>query len=466
MKFTRLARALLTALLLPLALAAACGGSDPAPTATPTQTAVPATATPAGPTATPTPDLAVLLRDGGISIIQTAYDRLLDEYIDPLQPQSLLAQAWSGVGQEARTEGLPVPAAPAYTGDRVEDFAAFRAAYVPLANSVQDAKQLRFAAIRTMAASLHDCHTFFLTPTSSDSLLGARNGNGSVGIGVELLDVPPAVTEVIPGGPADRAGIRPGDRVLAVDGTDTSSMAAGPAFDLINGEEGTSVTLTLRRPGQSAPMVLTMMRERVVPQNIETRVINAGTPEAIGYVRIREFIAGGVAQPLRDALTRFEAQDVTKWIIDIRGNPGGFLDDDAASLFIKDGVIVRRRGRDGATGEDRATGKVLPVVRPMVLLANDRTGSVAEMFAAALQDYGVAYVIGTTTNGCAGFTDIQPLGDGSSLAVTTGETDMPRTGKPLHGVGVAPDEAVARTQTDIANGRDPQLNAAIAHLSP
>ena len=108
---------------------------------------------------------------------------------------------------------------------------------------------------------------------------------------------------------------------------------------------------------------------------------------------------------------------------------------------------------------------MLPTIRPTVLLADNRTGSVAEMFAAALQEYGVAYVIGATTNGCVGFTDIQPLGDGSSLAVTTGETDMPRTGKRLHGVGVVPDEAVARTQADIANGRDPQLDAAITHLS-
>ncbi len=389
----------------------------------------------------------------------------MDEYIDPLQPQALLTQAWNGVSGEARAEGLSVPATPVYKGDRVADFAAFRAAYVPLANSVQEAKQLRFAAIRTMASSLNDCHTFFLTPTSSDTLLEARNGNGSVGIGVELLDIPPAVTEVIAGSPADRAGVRPGDRVIAVNGTDTSSIAPGPAFDLINGEEGTSVTVTLRRPGQAAPITLTMTRERVVPQNVESRVIDPGTPNAIGYVRIREFIAGGVAGPLRDALTGFESQGVAKWIIDVRGNPGGFLDNDAASLFIKDGVIVRRRGRDGATGEDKASGKVLPVIRPTVLLTDNRTGSVAEMFAAALQDYGVAYVIGATTNGCAGFTDIQPLGDGSSLAVTTGETDMPRTGKPLHGVGVVPDEPVARTETDIADGRDPQLDAAIAHLS-
>lgn len=457
----------LVALLLALGgLIAGCASPAAAPALTSTPTAIPATATPAGPTATPTPDLAVLLRDGGISIIETAYNRLLDQYIEPLQPQALLRQAWSGASQEARAEGLATPAAPVYSGERNADFAAFRAAYVPLANSVPDAKQLRSAAIRAMASSLNDCHTFFLSPVASDTLLQTREGNGAVGIGVNLIGAPPLVTEVIAGGPADGAGVHVGDRILSVNGTDTSNTAPAGALELINGAEGTSVRLVVRRPGAAAPLTLNMLRARVIPRNIETRVINAGAAGGgIGYVRLREFIQGGVAAGLRAALTGFEQQGVTKWIIDIRGNPGGFLDDAATSLFVKSGVIVRDRGRGGAMHEDVASGDVLPVVRPTVLLTDNGTGSVAEMFAAALQEYGVAYVIGITTNGCAGFTDIQPLGDGSSLAVTTNENVMPLSGKPLHGVGVVPNEIVGRTQTDIANARDPQLDAAVAHLS-
>ena len=453
----------LAASLAALALAmtlAACGSSAAPATQTPlpSDTPVPATATPAGPTATATPDVAALKQNGGIAIIEEAYHRLLDEYIDPLEPHALLQQAWSGVQTEAAAEGLDVPPAPRFSGDRVADFAAFSDAYVPLAASAADPTQLRYAAIRTMAKSLHDCHTFFLSPVASDTINETRQGNGSVGIGVELIGAPPLVTGVIAGGPADRAGIRVGDRIVQIDGADASALGPAPAFERINGDPGTSVRLTLRRAG--APLDLTIVRERVIPQNVESRVLGGG----IGYVRIRNFIQGGVHGPLRDALTAFDRQGVDKWIIDIRDNPGGQFDGDAISLFVKDGVTTRDRGRDRKIGETRASGETLPVVRPLVLLTNIGTGSVAEAFAAALQEYHVAYVIGGTTNGCVGFTDIVDLGDGSSIAVTTFVNLGPVTNKPLNGVGVIPDEPVVRTQANIANGVDPQLDAAIAHF--
>ncbi|MBI5285737.1 MAG: PDZ domain-containing protein, partial [Chloroflexi bacterium] len=421
---------------------------------------IPATATPAGPTPTSTPDAVVLARDGGIAVIEAAYNRLLDEYIEPLEPNTLLIQAWGGIATQAAAEGLAVPAQPRFSGDRAGDFAAFRAAYVPLAGSAADATALRYAGLRAMTASLHDCHTFFLSPVAADTINDTREGKGSVGIGVELIGTPPQVTEVIGGGPAARAGVLAGDRILSIDGKDASAIGPSSAMELINGNEGTSVRLRLRRAGADAPLELTIGRERVVPLNVESRVLGAG----IGYVRIRNFIEQGVHGPLRDALTAFEAQGVTKWIIDIRGNPGGQFDADAISLFVKEGVTTRDRGRVVPVEETRASGNVLPVLRPLVLLANNRTGSVAEAFAAALQEYRIAYVIGATTNGCVGYTDIAPLGDGSSIAVTTHVNVGPVTNRPLNGVGVVPDQAVARSQADIANGIDPQLDAAIAHL--
>ncbi|MHB8515916.1 MAG: S41 family peptidase [Dehalococcoidia bacterium] len=450
----------LCALLLAALLPAACASSGATKTPAPSLTATVVTSTPAGPAATPTPDPAVLLKDGGIAIIQTAYTRLLDEYISPPDAQALLDAAWQAAARKARALGAAVPAAPAFTGDRTADLAAFSDAYVRMTAGLADARDARFAAISAMAGSLHDCHTFFLNPVASDTVVGSREGKGSVGIGVQLAGVPPLVTEVIPGGPAARAGILVGDRIVSINGVDASSMGLAAAFDLINGAAGTAVRLRLRRPATGAMLDVTMQRERVVPPNIESRVL----PNRIGYVRLREFIDGGVADGLRDALTAFDAQAVTKWIIDIRGNPGGRLDVNAISLFVKDGVIVRDQGRDGKPQEVRADGNVLPALRPTVLLVDNGTGSVAEVFAAALQEYRAAYVVGATTNGCVGYTDLRPLGDGSSLAVTTNVNQGPLTGKPLNGVGVVPDEPVARTATDIAAGRDPQLDAAIAHL--
>jgi carboxyl-terminal processing protease len=183
----------------------------------------------------------------------------------------------------------------------------------------------------------------------------------------------------------------------------------------------------------------------------------------IGYARVRNFVDGGIAGGLRDAFASFEAQGVTGWIIDLRGNPGGRLDPDAAGLWVGEAVVDRDRGRDGVH-EDRPASPPLGVIRPTVLLINNRTGSVAEAFAAALQEYGKAYVVGENSNGCVGYTSIQPLGDGSSMAVTTNVNLGPVSNKELNGAGVAPDEPVARSNDDIANGRDPQLDAAVAHL--
>lgn len=442
---------------------AGCGGERPAATVeTPTQDAAATTPTPAAsptPAGTPTPDPA-LLRDGGIAIIEKAYARLLDEYIEPLDPSSLLTQAWAGVRQEAAADGLSAGREPALTGDRAGDFAAFRASYVLVAAAAGDATKLRYAALRQMASSLNDCHTFFLNPVASDTIVDTRAGSGAVGIGIDLAGIPPLVTEVIAGGPAERAGILVGDRVVSVDGADTSQTGPQSTFDLINGHEGSVARLQLRRPGESAPIEIVVTRERVTPRNIEAR----GLGDGIGYVRLRNFVDGGIATPLREALTGLEALGVTKWIIDLRGNPGGRLDLDAMSLFVKEGITVRSRGRDGAVKDERGTGATLATVRPTVLLVNNRTGSVAELFAAALQEYGVAWVVGEKSNGCVGFTDITPLGDGSSVAVTTDVNIGPVTGVELAGRGVVPDEAVPRTQSDISNARDPQLDAAVAHF--
>ena len=453
-------RSALATLLLAFALSA-CGVATARHTPTPQATET-STATPSGPIATPAPDLAALLKDGGIAIIEQAFARLMDEYIEPVNSSRLLDAAWTSLGPEADAEGVPLPVKPAFSDDRSSDIGLFRAAYIKLATGTPDATKLRYAAIKGMAATLQDCHTYFLNPVAADTLVDTRAGEGAVGIGVDLSGVPPLVIEVIDGSPAARAGVTVGDRITAINGADASALGPAGAFDLINGHEGTVVTLKLRRTGAASPVAVSAVRSRVVPQNIESRVIDGH----IGYARIRNFIDGGIATSLRATLAALDAQGATTYIIDVRGNPGGRLDTPAIGLFVKDGVAVRDKGRDGKLEEESVGGDVLPLEKPTVLLANNRTGSVAEIFAVALQEYGAAFVIGSTTNGCVGFTDVAPLGDGSSLAVTTHVNLGPVTGRALNGAGVVPDQAVARTQDDISNGRDPELDAAVAHLTP
>lgn len=437
-----------------LALSAGCGVAVDEPT----PTAPPPTAT-AVVVPTPTPDTTLLDR-GGIAIIERAYDRLLDAYIDPLEPSRILDGAWTLLTVEAGEQGLEVPVKPVFVDDRASDFALFEQVYVEIAAASSDATQLRYASIRGMTQALQDCHTFFLSPVASDTLNDAREGIGVVGIGVELTGVPAMVTEVITAGPADRAGVMAGDRVVEINGEDARNFGVASAQERINGEEGTDVTIVVERPRSEAPLTLTMKRERVNPPNVEARVIDG----AIGYIRIRNFVDGGVSADLRRKIDEFEAPGVSAWILDIRGNPGGRLDTPSISLFVPPGVAVRSRDRNGVVSDEQTTGEPLAVVRPMALLTNNRTGSVAEVFAAALQEYGVAYVVGANTNGCVGYTDVQDLGDGSSLAVTSHVNLGPVTGTVLAGIGVAPDEWVVRTEEDIASLRDPQLDAAVAHL--
>jgi carboxyl-terminal processing protease len=311
-----------------------------------------------------------------------------------------------------------------------------------------------------MTEALQECHTFFLSPVASDTLEGNRSGEGTVGIGVDLAGIPPLVTEVIAGGPAERAGVLVGDRIREVDGQDMADAGPAAALERLNGAEGTTVAVAVQRSGQDALIDFTITRERVDPPNIETQLLESG----IGYVRLRNFVDAGVSAELRRTIDAFETQGVTSWIIDIRGNPGGRLDTDAISLFVASGVVVRDRNRAGEVHEELASGNVLPTIRPIVLLTNNRTGSVAEVFAAALKEYGVAYLVGVNTNGCVGYTDIQPLGDGSSLAVTTHVNLGPVSGEVLAGPGIAPDDTVERTSDDIAALLDPQLDAAIGHL--
>ncbi len=463
----KLRAALAAPILLLALLMSACGvavvSKTPSPSATAAISTLPAvTATAAGPPATGTPDVAALTKDGGIAIVLAAYDRLLDEYIDPVASSRLLDGAWTALTQEADKEGLDSPPKPVFSDDRAGDFGLFRTAYMKLIAPAADATQLRYATLRGMTEALSDCHTYFLTPVASNDLNDSRAGKGTVGIGVELAGVPPLVTEVVTGSPAAGAGVLVGDRIVGVDGADTSALGPASTFDRINGGEGTTVRVRLRRTGADTPIEITAVRARVNPPNVDAHVIDGASK--IGYARVRNFVDGGIAAGLKDALASFDAQGAASWIIDLRGNPGGRLDTDAISLFVREGVIVRDHGRKLKIEEERATGAVLPALKPIVLLTNNRTGSVAEVFAAALQEYHVAYVVGGKTNGCVGYTDIEPLGDGTSMAVTTHVNNGPVSNTVLNGVGVVPDETVARTQDDIANARDPQLDAAIAHL--
>jgi carboxyl-terminal processing protease len=324
-----------------------------------------------------------------------------------------------------------------------------------------DLASVRYAALEGMAASVGDCHTFFLPPVQTEALNETQTGSGTVGIGVELAPGPPVwIREALSGGPAEQAGLRSGDQILSVDGEDVSTFDYRQVDERLRGERGTLVSVTVSRPPAGEQVTAAMTRDLVRPPSVESEVLADG----IGYLRIRAFVLGGVGEEVDEALHGFEEAGVRGWVIDVRDNPGGFLDVPTISRFVAEGVVARSLRRGGEETTEEADGSYFEPGRPAVVLLNQGSSSVAEVFAAALQDHGVAYLIGTTSRGCAGYTAIEKLGDGSSLGVTTGRNLSPLGGRPLNDPGVVPDEWTGRSVEDISEGRDPPLERAIAYL--
>jgi carboxyl-terminal processing protease len=444
--------------LIAVATGTACSGSAKAPKSP----VVRAPSSTPRPLSTPLPPRRELLRSGGVGVIEVAFNRITDEHVTPVDSAALLGAAWQGVQKAASAAGYGEPGAPYFGGDRAADIAAFRNAYTGLPMRLRDNPLTRFTAISAMARSLNDCHTYFLGPTADDSEKDTFGDRPLNDFGMTLSGRPPVITGTEPFSPASTAGLRAGDTILSIDGEDLSGKGPLDAVLLIaEGEEGSTAELRVRRPGLISELTLNLKRVAYTPPNVESQVISGG----IGYVRIREWTGPGLAKQMKTILTRFTKDGVKKWIVDLRGNPGGVIDDDAISLFVPDGIIVRARQRDGRILETRASGDALERLAPMAILIDDGSASMSESFALALREYDIAHIVGTKSYGCIGETYIAGLGDGSGLAVTFGLIQGPKTSVELNGVGITPDEIVTRSTDDIIAKRDPQLDAAIAYLA-
>jgi carboxyl-terminal processing protease len=183
-----------------------------------------------------------------------------------------------------------------------------------------------------------------------------------------------------------------------------------------------------------------------------------------GYIRIRSFTTGSTLLDALDTIVgEFEGVGVSGWVLDLRDNPGGDSDLALAGRFVGGLVAERTLLRDGGLevreGEGEPYGE-----RPIAVLVDGGTASVAEIFAAMLQDHGRARVFGSQTSRCAGFVSLETYEDGSTLGVTIARSLTPVTEKPLWQTGVIPDVLVRQTQADLAASRDPVLEAALAWL--
>lgn len=344
------------------------------------------------------------------------------------------------------------------------DFGLFWEAWNVIQDNYYDgplaAATLREGAIRGLAAATDDPYTLYQDPEqarrSSAHLSGSYVG---VGIRVELRDDFPFITQPLPRSPAEAAGIGSHEFVLAVDGVSTEGMSLPEFGRVVRGERGTSVTLTLRRQGETTERDVTLVRERIVVQSVTTRVI-----DDVGYIRIANF-SSRTSGEVSGALNGFQTVGVDRLVVDLRNNPGGLLDASVSvtSRFLPEGEqILRRESRNDPTHVYNAVGGVRDLRTPMVVLVNSGSASGSEVFAGALQAHGRATLIGEQTHGKGSVQELHKLSDGSIVRVTTGIWFTP-AGVALAGAGsgLTPDLQVEMSEGQIGGDDDSVLAAGL-----
>lgn len=323
-----------------------------------------------------------------------------------------------------------------------------------------------YGAIQGLVDSYGDPYTEFFPP--KDAQVFDQNISGSFGgIGVEIDSLNGVLVVIAPlkGSPAEAAGLKPNDAITAIDGSSTADMTVDDAVQLIRGQKGTPVKLTISRAGVTQPFVVSVVRDTIQIPTIDTKSL----PGGIFEIDLYNF-SGNATNDFRQALREFLQSGDTKLLLDMRGNPGGYLDSavDIASYFLPagDSIVTEdyRGSRDNIThrsyGYNIFSGRNLS----MAILTDQGTASAAEILSGALQQHGVAKLVGTRTFGKGSVQELMDLGGGAELKVTIARWLTPN-GTSISDGGLKPDIQATTTQKDIDNGKDPQKDAAIEYLT-
>lgn len=305
-----------------------------------------------------------------------------------------------------------------------------------------ETETLTRGAIRGMLEALGDeGHTEYLTPEEQAAAQDALEGR-VLGIGV-VLDQrasAPQVISVIDGSPADRAGLRAGDVIVAVDGASTARLPSDAFAALVRGDAGSHVAIDVERPGTREPLTFDIVREDVAIEPASWALV-PGT--AVAVVRIVQFSAGS-GERTREALGAALDGGAQGIVLDLRGNPGGLVGEalEVIGAFLDGGVAYQEQGRDGPPrGVEAPRGQVIAARIPVIVLVDYATASSAEIVAAALRDNDRAAIVGETTFGTGTVVHTFDLSDGSALKVGVLTWSTPH-GEPVAGVGIRPDHEV------------------------
>ena len=346
--------------------------------------------------------------------------------------------------------------------------------YVDQTNNEQDWKKWRhkydnviqtdedaYVAIDTMVASLNDPYTKFLNPKEfqeeTSSIKGSLKG---IGIQIGMKDGKLMVIAPIEDTPAEKAGLLADDEILAIDGKSTKGITVDKAADQIRGEEGTQVTLLIKRKGIEEPQSYTITRAEIEIKSVTQKVpTDTKIPDDICYIRLSSFISRNASNEVKEII--LNNSDKKSFILDLRSNPGGLLSNAIyiSDMFLNGGDIVSTVDRDGYKETQKASASLL-TTKPLVVLLNKGSASASEIFSGAMKDNKRAILVGTQSFGKGLVQEINKLPNNSGINITIQKYLTP-SGTDIHKKGITPDVVVELTDEQIKNKDDAQLKKAI-----
>ena len=326
--------------------------------------------------------------------------------------------------------------------------------------SAIDNEKLAQGAIDGMLQALGDPYSSYYDnySTLEDYLQGSFEGIGAT---VSKESGQLTVVSPIKGSPAEQAGIKAGDVILEIDGEPTNDLTVTEAVMKIRGPKETTVTLLIQHEGESTPVEMQIVRAEITEPSVDYKSL----PNDIGYIQIAYFADHTVSE-FQTALNDAIGNGSKGLSLDLRGNPGGYLDvvADIADEFLDGGVILYEATDSLEIIRDwTASPGGLAVDIPLVVLVDNSSASGSEVLAGALQDHGRAVIIGTQTFGKGSVDSTYELQDGSALYLTTARWLTPDK-HAIEGVGITPDYVVEQSDEDTASDVDTQLNFAIEYI--
>ncbi|GAC1491928.1 MAG: hypothetical protein NVS2B8_18490 [Vulcanimicrobiaceae bacterium] len=404
------------------------------------------------------------------SEIEMTLSLLSSEFYKKVDPQVTLDGARSNIVAYLEKQGIKSPKVrqlhavddPALNAHELErEVNAVVAAYGAKAGG---SRTLTYSALAGMLASVKDKYTTFLSPKEYAALNEGLDGGNFSGVGISIgVDEKSKllmVNEIIPGGPAERAGLQGGDTITAIDGRSTKGLTTDQDAKQLRGEKGSIVRLTIVRAEKELPVVA-VTRDTVHQPSVYSKLLENN----IGYARLTVF-GSNTASELTTALAKLQTQGAKAYVLDLRDNGGGYLNAaiEVSSKFIPSGPIVSVESKGGSSTQYDAENTAIPP-KPLAVIVNKYTASASEITSGAIQDDGVGQLIGEKTYGKGVVQTIHPLPDGSAVKITSARYRTPH-GRDINLVGITPDiitaEPKASKRGDPAT--DPQLQSAITYL--